>query len=186
MARRAPDPPPDVELWRQVAATVTPLRRRVAATRAPKPEAQPEPTTRAKPAKPLAQAPAAKTAPKPAPPELSAHKVAGLDARNAQRLVRGQMAIDGKLDLHGLTQAEAHDRLSGFVKAAQARGKRTLLVITGKGYKPTGESGVLRRAVPRWLNAPDLRPLVLAIHAAQPRHGGEGALYVLLKRNLAP
>jgi DNA-nicking Smr family endonuclease len=101
------------------------------------------------------------------------------------------MAIDGRLDLHGLTQAEAHDRLSGFVKAAQARGKRVLLVITGKGYKAPnsqhgGESGVLRRAVPRWLNAPDLRPLVLAIHAAQPRHGGEGALYVLLKRNRVP
>lgn len=104
----------------------------------------------------------------------------GIDRRSAQRLKRGEMAIEGRLDLHGLTQEEAHRALQRFVLAASEAGKRLLLVITGKGSGGTG--GVLRAAVPRWLAEGDVAGRVLAATPAQPRHGGAGALYVLLRR----
>ena len=91
------------------------------------------------------------------------------------------MAIDGRLDLHGHTQAEAHDMLHRFLKRLHGEGGRCALVITGKGMT-AGKGGVLRQAVPRWLNEPQLRPLVLAFDHAMIRDGGEGALYILLKR----
>jgi DNA-nicking Smr family endonuclease len=97
------------------------------------------------------------------------------------------LAIEARLDLHGLTQHEAHDHLGGFIRRAVAAGQRNVLVITGKGFKAPynqkgGEVGVLRQAVPRWLNEPDLRRHVVALRHAQPRDGGEGALYILLRR----
>ncbi len=104
----------------------------------------------------------------------------GLDRKGAARLKRGEMAIAGRLDLHGLTQDEAHRALVRFVERAHEAGSRTVLVITGKGGG-AGE-GVLRRAVPRWLGEARCRKLVLAVAPARPRHGGEGALYVLLRR----
>ena len=119
----------------------------------------------------------------PAPPEIvpaprfPAAVGAGLDRRNAQRLKRGQMAITARLDLHGLTQSEAHGALQRFIARSYDQGRRTLLIITGKGHE-----GVLRRAVPRWLDEPGLRPMILAREEAQPHHGGAGALYVLLRR----
>ena len=105
------------------------------------------------------------------------------------------MAIEGRLDLHGLTQTEAHRALDGFIVAEHEAGKRCVLVITGKGgarfdrddggndtgWRPP--AGVLRELTPRWLSAPGLRPRVVAWHPAQPRHGGAGALYVLLRRH---
>ncbi|MEE8548700.1 MAG: Smr/MutS family protein, partial [Alphaproteobacteria bacterium] len=100
----------------------------------------------------------------------------------AARLKRGQLAIDGRIDLHGMTQAKAHRALEGFLTASQGAGKRCVLVITGKGLRPTGETGVLRNLVPRWMNAPAIRGRVLSFCTAQPRDGGTGALYVLLKR----
>ncbi len=121
--------------------------------------------------------------PRPAPP-LHAGEFAGLDRRSADRLRRGQIKIDARLDLHGMTRAAAQDALRGFIAAAAARGDRCVLVITGKGaFSEAG--GVLRREVPRWLNLPDLRPKVVAFTEAQPRHGGGGALYVLLRRQRA-
>ena len=99
----------------------------------------------------------------------------GLDRRSAQRLKRGQMTIEGRLDLHGMTQAEAHRALDQFIARAAIAKKRHLLVITGK-------SGVLRAAVPRWLDKPELSGLVLAASEAQPKDGGAGALYLLLRR----
>jgi DNA-nicking Smr family endonuclease len=119
------------------------------------------------------------------PPPLEIGRAPGVDKRQADRLKRGRTEIDARIDLHGMTQAEAHDRLVGFIGRAAANGLRLVLVITGKGL--TGEmsgrgSGVLREAVPRWLNEPGLRGRVLAISYAQPKHGGHGALYVLLKR----
>lgn len=119
-------------------------------------------------------------APTPAPPpELAPGVTPGLDRRTANRLRRGRLTVDGRLDLHGMTQVEAHIALSAFVEASAARGRRCLLVITGKGTR--GE-GVLRRLVPRWLNDDPLRRHLLAIEAAQPEDGGSGALYILLKR----
>ncbi|HEY5209792.1 MAG TPA: Smr/MutS family protein [Stellaceae bacterium] len=104
----------------------------------------------------------------------------GLDRRSALRLKRGQRAIEARLDLHGMTQIEAHRALAGFITRSHAAGKRALLVITGKGLKEG--SGVLRAAVPRWLGEPALRPRVLAVTPAMPKDGGAGALYILLRR----
>jgi DNA-nicking Smr family endonuclease len=104
----------------------------------------------------------------------------GLDRRSAQRLRRGQTAIEARLDLHGMTQDEAHRALTRFIAASHAAGRRALLIITGKGTRE-GE-GVLHRSVPRWLAESQCRPFVLAVERAQPRHGGDGALYVLLRR----
>lgn len=103
----------------------------------------------------------------------------GVDKRTAQRFKRGRMDIDGTIDLHGMTQEAAHIALHRFVEGGAAAGKRCLLVITGKGTR--GE-GVLRGAVPRWLNDERLRRHILTFSHAQPQHGGSGALYVLLKR----
>jgi DNA-nicking Smr family endonuclease len=104
----------------------------------------------------------------------------GLDRRQALRLKRGQLEIEARLDLHGMVQTEAHRELAGFIARCYAAGKRTLLVVTGKGTREG--SGVLRAAVPRWLAEPALRDRVLASAPAQPRDGGGGALYILLRR----
>lgn len=90
------------------------------------------------------------------------------------------MAIEGSLDLHGLTQDAAHTALWRFITGSAEQGRRCVLVITGKGNRDG--IGVLRLQVPRWLNESTLRPLVLAFVGARPQHGGDGALYVLLKR----
>jgi DNA-nicking Smr family endonuclease len=99
----------------------------------------------------------------------------GLGRRSVQRLKRGRTAIGARLDLHGMTQVEAHRALAAFLARAQKTGQRLVLVITGK-------SGVLYGAVPRWLGEGDNRGRVLASGRAQPLHGGEGALYVFLRR----
>lgn len=142
--------------------------------------------------KPAVQKPAAARRPKPAEspsrerserlPELGPDTAPGLDKRTAARLRRGQLPIEARIDLHGLTRDEAHRALEGFLGSAHDAGKRCVLVITGKGLRASGEMGVLRDAVPRWLNAPPIRPLILAFRPAPPRDGGAGALYVLLKR----
>lgn len=109
----------------------------------------------------------------------------GIDKRTDEKVRRGRLPIDGRIDLHGLTQSEAHDALVGFVRRSHGSGRRLLLVITGKGgpgYGDGRDRGVLRSAVPRWLNEASLRPLVLAVHSAQPQHGGQGAFYVFLRR----
>lgn len=104
----------------------------------------------------------------------------GLDRRTAERLRRGDIPIERRLDLHGMTQADAHAALDHFVRRAWMDGKRMLLVITGKGAAGTG--GVLRNGIPRWLAAGENAVRVLRIESAQARHGGGGAYYVLLRR----
>ena len=128
--------------------------------------------------------------PAPAPPPPAAASRArprdatpgpnpGLDRRTEQRLRRGELPIDRRIDLHGLTQAQAHAALDRFVRAAAADGCRMLLVITGKG---SGGEATLRRLVPRWLAQGEHAPRVLRTTPARPQHGGGGALYVLLRR----
>ena len=100
----------------------------------------------------------------------------------ATRFRRGLMPIDAKLDLHGHTQATGRTAFAGFLRAHRAAGRRCVLVVTGKGLKDDWSVGALRQALPGWLNAPDLRRLILAFCHAQPQHGGSGAVYILLRR----
>jgi DNA-nicking Smr family endonuclease len=110
---------------------------------------------------------------------LDPHRPINLDRRTWQRLKRGQLSVERTLDLHGRTQDEAHRALGGFLAAAQAAGCRCVLVVTGKGVQG---AGTLRHMVPRWLNEGANRQHIVAFCAAQARHGGSGALYVLLRR----
>ncbi|GAB5470100.1 MAG: Smr/MutS family protein [Rhodospirillales bacterium] len=173
----------DLALWRKVTEAVTPLKRRpLPLPRAAVPVVPPEPGTR--PPRTLVDGSAAPRVPAKPPARhgpLEPGRLVDVDRRTGERLRRGRMEIDATLDLHGLTQARAHLRLTRFVQRARAQGQRCLLVVTGKGRNGP-DSGVLRRAVPLWLNDPDLRPLVIAVTPAQPQHGGAGALYVLLRR----
>ena len=115
----------------------------------------------------------------PAPPP-SAPPLTPLGRRMKQRVARGKEKIDARLDLHGLTQSEAHGDLLRFLRNAHARDARLVLVITGKGRGP--EPGVLRRQVPQWLGLPEFRALVIGFEDAHATHGGEGALYVRVRR----
>lgn len=110
-----------------------------------------------------------------APPAMAA-----LDRRQRKRVAKGRDAIDGRIDLHGLTQAEAHDALAHFLHSAVRREARLVLVITGKGAREGG--GVLRRQVPLWLALPDFRGMVIGFEPAHVAHGGDGAFYVRLRR----
>ena len=179
--------PDELELWRHVAQSVRPIKSK----RRPAPSKEPVPS--APPAKPKAAKTAAPPVPpaKPQPPAPARHHELthglshGIDRRQAERFRKGKLTIEGKIDLHGRTQQDAHDELLAFLKRAHAAGKRSVLVVTGKGMtqgKTVPKTGILRQAVPRWLNAPAFRSLVLAFDYAEPQHGGEGALYVLLKR----
>jgi DNA-nicking Smr family endonuclease len=117
----------------------------------------------------------------PALPRLEPGSSPGVDRRTAEKLRKGKLGVEARLDLHGLMQDEAHRALDRFVVRAHEQGLRTVLVITGKGGVG-GARGVLKEAVPRWLNEAPLRPRVLSCSWAQPKDGGAGALYVLLRR----
>jgi len=108
--------------------------------------------------------------------------LATLGRRMRTRVARGKEAIDGRLDLHGLTQSEAHATLLRFLRAATAREARLVLVITGKGGRGEGERGVLKRQVPQWLSLPEFRALVVGFEQAHFAHGGEGAVYIRVRR----
>jgi DNA-nicking Smr family endonuclease len=108
--------------------------------------------------------------------------LAGLGRRMRTRVARGKEAIDGRLDLHGLTQSEAHPALLRFLRAATARDARLVLVITGKGGRGEGERGILKRQVPQWLGLPEFRALIVGFEQAHVAHGGEGALYIRVRR----
>lgn len=116
----------------------------------------------------------------PAPaPAAPVRQNPNMDRGSAERLRKGSYPIDARLDLHGMSAQRAHAALEAFVSAQFERGSRCLLVITGKG-KESG--GVLRRSLAGWLEAPALRPMILSLETAQPKHGGNGASYVLLRR----
>ncbi len=110
---------------------------------------------------------------------------AGIDRNTADRFKKGETAIDGVVDLHGMSREKAHHAVSAFIHSHWQRGSRCLLAITGKGMKNANgdeSRGVLREALPGWLAEPSLRPLVLACDVAKPKHGGSGAYYILLRR----
>jgi DNA-nicking Smr family endonuclease len=115
------------------------------------------------------------------PKKAVAPPLAPLETRLRQRLARGRVAVEDTLDLHGYRQEEAHRVLRNFLMRAQSRGVKLVLVVTGKG-RTAAEPGVLRRAVPLWLEATDLRSVVVGFGEATATHGGSGALYVRLRR----
>lgn len=176
--------PEDRELWGKVAKTLTPLdpdRVRVL-------EAELESNKKDKPRKAVKSAPTATAIKAPAPEKktpdlLPLHQ---LETRYRRKIVKGVRAIDARIDLHGLTQFQAHDRLRGFLYQAQASSHKVVLVITGKGGGPghayMDERGILRRMVPQWLAMPDMRSVVLGYEEAHASHGGAGALYVRIRK----
>ncbi len=115
----------------------------------------------------------------PTLPVLDPAKPINTDRRTWQKLTRGQIAIESRLDLHGRTQAEAHDALERFLRTSSARGLRCVLIVTGKGVEG---QGILRQMVPRWLEEANNRKSVITYCPAHARHGGGGALYVLIRR----
>jgi DNA-nicking Smr family endonuclease len=167
----------DRELWDLVAKQVKPLRKHRATKMHAAPRAEPLPPAPigqpAPPAKPVAPAPRVS---KPSVPPL-----APLGKRERTKLSRGRSEIEARLDLHGMTQMRAHRALSGFLQRAHHDGLTFVLVITGKG-RSGGESGVLRRQVPEWLSLPEFRAFVVGFEEAGVGHGGEGALYVRIRR----
>jgi DNA-nicking Smr family endonuclease len=169
----------EVTLWRRAMRDVAPLRGRPARTELAaehRPPAGPSaaPPER-KPEKVAGRMPALPNTLIPEPLD----RFAGVDRATADKVKRGRYPVAGRLDLHGMTQAEAHRALTGYVAGARAAGKRCILVITGHGR---ASGGVLKTSVPRWLAEPELRRHVLAIASAQPQHGGAGALYLLLRK----
>ncbi len=114
-------------------------------------------------------------------PDLRAGIPADLDARTMERLRRGRLRPEARLDLHGMTQDEAHQAVTGFIAASRGAGRRCVIVITGRGRAKLG-GGVLREQAPRWLNLQPTRGNILGFAVAQPKDGGSGALYVLLRK----
>ena len=167
----------EARLWALVAATVRPLpgRRVVIPAEA---DAEPPPAAAAgvRPYAPAAHQTQSRPPPK-TPPTMS--QPWDIEPGRKRRLTRERDPIELRLDLHGLDQDRARAALHGFLLRAQAEGARAVLVITGKGFQG---DGVLRRRTPEWLADPALRGVVAGVSEAQRRHGGEGALYVALKR----
>lgn len=181
------------ELFLRVMADVKPLRSQPGVK---KPPAKPS-----KPARPWKiAAPIVQQDHRTLPPLLLKNRAAtsAMDGRNAERLIRGRMEIEARLDLHGHRQDEAERILKDFIRRNHGYGKRCVLVITGTGRRghenredqPVSgrfvmpeRRGVLFNLVPAWLGAPELMPYVVAFTPAQPKHGGSGALYVYLRRN---
>jgi DNA-nicking Smr family endonuclease len=161
-------------LWRTVTRSIAPLRGRSTESDEDTISAL-APAAKARPIEPQT-GPAAASRPASAPP------LSPIDRRMKQKLARGTADIDGRIDLHGLTQAEAHAALARFLHQAQAREAKVVLVITGKGGFGGEGRGVLRRQVPLWLEGAEFRPLVIGFDAAGIGHGGEGALYVRVRR----
>ncbi len=184
----------DRALWQHVTRDAKPLAKREPPPARPGPpevppevppvKSEPETKKEAKPAR-VPPRPRRAAPGKPAEPAIEHGRAAGVDRRRAERLRRGRLPVEARLDLHGYTQDQAHSALDHFLGESQARGLRCVLIITGKGTtteNALGAGGVLRAQVPRWLNEPANRARVLAFDYAQPKHGGLGALYVLLRR----
>lgn len=192
MARRGPKRDrdlPDYHLWVEVKRSVTPLRvQQDEAAPAPALPLPPKPhaPTRVTLSEPLVIG-ARSTPPAPYPKQMPPGRV--IEPGVKRRVVRGQIAIDGRIDLHGMRQDEAREALGRFIRSRHAEGGRTVLVITGKGARrgltqgpERSEPGVLKAMLPRWLAEPDLSPMIAGHDVAARGHGGDGAFYVRLRR----
>ena len=183
----------DAELWARIARTAAPLKKKNRVTHVATPPKPPRPKEIAAALDAEAKPPANSTS-KPAPkqaarPALSP-TASGLDRQTARKLDKGHLAVEARLDLHGMRQRDAHVALRKFLKWAQGKDYRHVLVITGKGSRAAEKEsfyedearGVLRQAVPNWLVLPDLAPLIVSFSEAPQRLGGGGALYVRLRK----
>ena len=183
----------EIQLWEEVTREVVPVKRA---------RRKPSPALQAAPARAAGGSAAARKTDTPGLPHANAGAERGrpaapqrLDGSTLRRLSEGKVEPDAKIDLHGLTQVQAHARLVTFIQRAHANGLRCVLVVTGKGsardgrdaggaeWMHEGTRGLLRSLVPRWLAEGDLKGQVTGIAGAHVRHGGGGAIYVYLKRN---
>ncbi|QGM97081.1 Smr/MutS family protein [Methylocystis parvus] len=165
----------EAELWTVVTASVRPFRARPAPVEEPAaPAHQPAEPLRVKSPAPV---PHLDRPPPPKPPT----PLVEIDHRTRVKIKRGRLDVSAKLDLHGLRQDEAQRALNAFLRRAQADGAKVAIVVTGKGLSRE-EGGILRRVVPMWLQAPNLRDVVVGFGEAARHHGGEGALYVQIRR----
>ncbi len=170
----------DLKIWRFVTRNVNPLHDM---PRHPaEDQASDEPPQRAHNPTALVSESGKQTIPR-APAPLALGSMVDMDRRTAQRFKRGEMAVDGRIDLHGLSLDQAHGALMAFMRGAYARGARCVVVVTGKGKGD--QVGKIRKETPHWLNQAALRSMIVAVTEARPGQGGAGALYVLLKRRRA-
>jgi len=178
MSRRRAPSDEERELFESTFADAKPLAKKSApAPRPPKPKSKPAPVI------------------PPAPVRAPSSKPTGLDGRTAERLRRGMPEPEARLDLHGLTEETAHRALMIFLRSAAARGLRLVIVVTGKGLKPSAPDepfdmelnrrtrGILKTMTPRWLAEPELARFVADVRTAHRRHGGAGALYIYLRKS---
>src|SRR5688572_3375969 len=164
--------PSEREAWDRLTRSVRPLR----------PSAQAEPAAPAGPTAPEESVAGAGATPARAARPSSEPPLARLEERTRRRLTRGLAEVDARIDLHGMRQERAFTALMSFLKHAQLRGHRLVLVITGRGREGEESRGVLRQVVPAWLARPEFRNLVMGFEEAGRRHGGSGALYVRVRR----
>jgi DNA-nicking Smr family endonuclease len=187
--------PEERDLWDRVARTAKPLEDRAKPARTRKTDADdtPKPDT-----DPPASPPAFRVGEKidhsgdhdllPSLSDQLGQAPLAMDRKTHGKLKRGKLRPEARIDLHGMTLAQAHPELMSFILSSQAAGRRLVLVITGKGkHRDTGDPiptrhGVLRHQVPQWLRMPPLGPVVLQVSEAHARHGGHGAFYVYLRR----
>ena len=210
MKRRVPSSMPDLSepppprkrvlseeeraLWDSVAKQTKPLRKKSRLAKTTHAKTSHAKTLLAKasatsPSSVAVKPPAAPARPIPSPPPSRPGKsvappLVSLGRRERTRLSRGRDEIDARIDLHGMTQVRAHHALLGFLQRAHSGGMTFVLVITGKGKVGSAEQerGVLRRQVPHWLSQPEFRAFVVGFEEAHVGHGGEGALYVRVRR----
>lgn len=183
------------QLWDLTARSIVPLKRGKPRVH----DGHAEPAALLPRTKKGVEAPAAKSKIPPpaviaAPSKKSVLPIAEFDRKAAKKIRAGRVEIEGRIDLHGMRQDEAHGALIAFLRRAQGKGQRWVLVITGKGRAGLDEEdrpfdmssnrgrGVLKRNVPRWLEEPALRALVVSYTTASLAHGGDGALYVHLRK----
>lgn len=172
----------DARLWASVARTAMPLKGKV---HPQMPEEPPDRLSKAFSAT-RGQSEDAGSADRQVPERpgrrLTQHPI---EKPTRRKIAKGRLGIEARIDLHEMTQGVAHDALIGFLRQAQAMGLRHVLVITGRGARPGsafGSRGVLRRVVPLWFAGPEFRPLVSGFDSAERHHGGDGALYVRVRR----
>lgn len=183
--------PDEAALWRKVAATVTPLHPKKAPAAplppagavADGPDESPPPPKRVK-----GRVPPPRPDPGPVPNPVRQLTAGGLDSSWDRKLTRGPLQPDVTIDLHGLTLGMAHTRLNGGIEQALAMGARVILLIAGK-HRPVPEHdlrgekrGAIRAKLLDWLAASPHAGRIASVRPAQPRHGGDGAVYIVLRK----